>query len=224
MPRIVRGLIDGGIYHVLNRGNGGQKIFHKDGDYEAFIELIKEAKKRHYVEILGYCLMPNHFHMVLSPLQAEDLSKWMQWLMTSHVRRYHQHYKSAGHIWQGRFKSFLVQTDNHFLMVLRYVEANPVRACIVRSACDWQWSSHNETIGKKTKMLVAELPINLPTDWCKYVDEPITNVEIDRIRESVVRQLPYGNLDWQLQVCRTLGLESSLMPRGRPKRGQATFF
>jgi len=74
---------------VLNRGNGKQKVFYKDQDYEAFIGLMKKAKAQHAVKIFAYCLMPNHFHMVVLPIQAEELSKWMQWLMTSHVRRYH---------------------------------------------------------------------------------------------------------------------------------------
>src|SRR3989337_4130383 len=92
MPRIPRGLIDGFIYHVINRGNGRQEVFHKEQDYEAFINLMEEAKGRHPVKILAYCLIPNHFHMVLKPEKAEDLSKFMQWSMTSHVRRYHRHY------------------------------------------------------------------------------------------------------------------------------------
>jgi len=118
MPRIPRGLVDGFIYHVINRGNGRQKVFHKEQDYEAFINLMEEAKGRHPVKILAYCLIPNHFHMVLKPEKAEDLSKFMQWSMTSHVRRYHRHYGTTGHVWQGRFKSFVIREDNHLLTVL----------------------------------------------------------------------------------------------------------
>ncbi len=117
MPRIPRGLIDGFIYHVINRGNGRQEVFHKEQDYEAFINLMEEAKGRHPVKILAYCLIPNHFHMVLKPEKAEELSKFMQWSMTSHVRRYHRHYGTTGHVWQGRFKSFIIREDNHLLTV-----------------------------------------------------------------------------------------------------------
>lgn len=91
MPRITRGLVDGFVYHVLNRGNGGREVFSKDQDYEAFTDLIKEVKSRYAIKIFAYCLIPNHFHMVVVPIQAKELSKGMQWLMTSHVRRYHQH-------------------------------------------------------------------------------------------------------------------------------------
>jgi REP element-mobilizing transposase RayT len=142
MPRIARGLVNEGIYHVVNRGNGRQEVFHKEKDYEAFVGLIQEARNRWPVKALAYCIMPNHFHMALVPERGGQLSPWMQWLMTSHVRRYHRYYGSSGHMWQGRYKSFIVQNDNHLLMVLRYIEGNPVRAAMVKSAKDWAWSSH----------------------------------------------------------------------------------
>jgi putative transposase len=116
MPRIVRGIGDNIVYHVINRGNGRQAVFHKDKDYEAFMKLMKEAKEKYTVKVYGYCLMPNHFHMAVTPEKGEELSRWMQWLMTSHVRRYHRHYKSSGHVWQGRYKSFMIQQDSHLGM------------------------------------------------------------------------------------------------------------
>jgi len=218
MPRIARGLVDGFVYHVLNRGNGGQKVFHKDQDYEAFIDLMKKAKARYAVKIFAYCLMPNHFHMVVVPIQAEELNKGMQWLMTSHVRRYHRRYGTSGHIWQGRFKSFIIQEDNHLLTVLRYVEGNPVRAGLVNSATDWLWSSHREAIGERSRLLVDEIPIELPQGWNIYVDEPLTEKELEGLHQSVNRQSPYGTSMWQIQVSKELGLESTLRPRGRPKK------
>lgn len=218
MPRIARGLADNFVYHILNRGNGRQEVFHKNQDYQAFIGLMKEAKSRYSVKIFAYCLMPNHFHMVLVPNRADELSKWIQWLMTSHVRRYHRHYKTSGHVWQGRFKSFVIQQDSHLLTVLRYVEGNPVRAGLVSSAKDWLWSSHRETIGEKTKVLIDEIPIALPDYWERYVDEPLTEKELERLRRSVDRQSPYGTIIWQKQVSKEFGLESTLRPKGRPRK------
>jgi REP element-mobilizing transposase RayT len=95
-------------------------VFHKPLDYEAFLSLLAEAKQRHRVKLFAFCLMPNHFHLVLEPAHQTALSQFMQWLLTSHVRRYHKHYGSSGHIWQGRFKSFPVQRDEHLITVLRY--------------------------------------------------------------------------------------------------------
>jgi putative transposase len=220
MPRVARALADNHIYHVLNRGNGRQEVFHKDGDYEAFINLMKQAKERYSVKIFAYCLMPNHFHMVVMPDKGEQLSRWMQWLTTSHVRRYHRHHGSSGHIWQGRFKSFIIEQDEHLLMVSRYVEGNPVRADLVKSAKEWLWSSHNERIHKSNSPFVDNVPIELPADWERYVDRPLTESELERLRQSVNRQSPYGETEWQTKITKELGLESTIRARGRPKKGQ----
>ena len=88
MPRIPRGQQGGYAYHVINRGNGRATVFHKSQDYEAFVSLLAEAKRRHPVKLFGFCLMPNHFHLVLEPAHQAALSQFMQWLLTSHVRRY----------------------------------------------------------------------------------------------------------------------------------------
>jgi len=112
MPRTARASLGGWCYHVLNRGNARAEVFHKDADYAAFINLFEPACDRVPMRILGYCLMPNHFHLVLWPHKDGDLGRWMQWLMTSHVRRYHRHYGGSGHVWQGRFKAFPIQEDD----------------------------------------------------------------------------------------------------------------
>jgi len=222
MPRISRGLSDGYIYHVLNRGNGGQKVFHKNKDYEAFVGLMGEAKERYSVKILGYCLMPNHFHIVVEPVLAEELSKYMQWLMTSHVRRYHTHYGTSGHVWQGRYKSFIIQKDDHLLTVLRYVESNPIRAGLVGSAREWAWSSHREVIGERPHFLIDKVPLELPQAWNRWVDVPLPAREREGLRLSVNRQSPYGDSMWQKKLSRALGLESTLRSRGRPRKKEKT--
>ena len=126
MPRTARASAGNVCYHVLNGGNGRNTVFHQDGDYGAFLKLLNQANKRVSMRLLAFCLMPNHFHLVAWPRKDGDLSRWMQWLMTSHVRRYHRHYDSSGHVWQGRFKAFPIQSDEHLLTVMRYVERNPV--------------------------------------------------------------------------------------------------
>ena len=127
MPRTARACLGGYTYHVLNRGNARATVFHKPADYDAFIEMMAEASLRHPMRILAYCLMPNHFHLALWPCADGDLSRWMHWLLTAHVGRYLRHYHSSGHIWQGRFKAFPTEEDEHLLTVLRYIERNPLR-------------------------------------------------------------------------------------------------
>ncbi len=141
MPRTARASVGGIWYHALNRGNRREAVFHKPGDYDAFVEAMIDARVRVPVDLLGYCLMPNHFHLVLRPHHDGDLGRWMQWPLTTHARRYHRHYGTSGHVWLGRFKAFPVQDDDHLVTVLRYVERNALRAEVVSRAEDWKWSS-----------------------------------------------------------------------------------
>jgi len=207
-------------YHVLNRGNGRSDVFHKDDDYAAFLKLLCQASERVPMRLLAYCLMPNHFHLVVWTLEDRDLSRWMQWLLTSHVRRYHRHYDSSGHVWQGRFKAFPIEDDEHLLTVMRYVERNPVRAKTIpiRKAQRWPWSS----IGSPPKDLeppqVSAGPVPRGKDWLRWVNEPQTESELIALQESVNRDRPFGSQSWQEQTAKRLGLEHSLRPRGRPKK------
>ena len=211
MPRIPRGQAAGYAYHVLNRGNGGATVFHKDGDYAAFLNLLATAKSKFPIKVLGVCLMPNHFHLVVQPANEAALSRFMQWLMTSHVRRYHRHYQSHGHVWQGRFKSFPIQQDGHLLTALRYVLRNPVRGGLVEHAIDWSWSS----LGFPS--LSDPLPVETPSDWLQWIDQPLFDHELTTLRTCVNRQQPFGVEDWQVTMAATFGLESTLRRRGRPR-------
>ena len=121
MPRTARASVAHTWYHALNRGNRREAVFHKAADYDAFVQAIADAHARLPVDILGYCLMPNHFHLVLWPRGAGDLSRFMGWLTLTHTQRWHAHHQTAGtgHLYQGRFKSFPVQSDEHLSTVCR---------------------------------------------------------------------------------------------------------
>src|SRR5438045_1650891 len=141
MPRPMRPIDDGLIYHVINRGNNRQKVFLKPGDFEAFLTSLRDLKERKPFTLYGFCLLNNHFHLLIRPREV-SISRIMQSLLVSHTQRYHKHYRSGGHVWQGRFKSPVIQSDEHLLTVLRYIEANPLRAGIVTRAEDYPWSSY----------------------------------------------------------------------------------
>ena len=140
MPRPLRPIADRLTYHVINRGNNRAPVFFEDGDYLAFLKALGDLKQRRPFEFYGYCLMPNHIHLLLRPL-ATTISRLMQVLLGSHTQRYHLFHHSCGHVWQGRFKSPVIQDDDHLLTVLRYIEANPVRAKMVAHAGEYRWSS-----------------------------------------------------------------------------------
>jgi len=221
MPRPRRATPGGYCYHVLNRGNGRQEVFHKDADYLAFVRLFEQASARLAMRILAYCLMPNHFHLVLWPRGDGDVSRWMQWLLTTHVRRYHEHYGTTGHVWQGRFKAFPIQEDEHLLTVLRYVERNPLRAGLTPQVAGWPWSSISLLASQEPWPAWYHAgPVPRGRDWLAHVAQPQTDAELVSLRRSVQRGVPYGSETWQRRTVRSLSLESTLRPRGRPRNAK----
>src|SRR6478672_5070600 len=141
MPRPLRPIDEGLVYHVINRGNNRQRVLAKKADFEAFLGTLLELKERKSFKLYGYCLLDNHFHLLIRPSGA-SISRIMQSLLVSHTHRYHKHHRSRGHVWQGRFKSPVIQDDEHLLTVLRYIEANPLRARIVKDTGKYPWSSY----------------------------------------------------------------------------------
>ena len=122
------------MYHVLNRANARVQIFNSDKDYQLFESVLEEAVGKYDLGLLSYCIMPNHWHLVLCPKNDGDLSRFMGWLTNTHTRRWHTGKGTIGqgHLYQGRYKSFLCQDDNHFLVLVRYVERNARRANLVK--------------------------------------------------------------------------------------------
>ena len=168
------------------------------------------------MRVLSYCLMPNHIHLAVWPHGDKDLSRWMQWLFTAHVRRYHRHYGTSGHVWQGRFKAFPIQQDAHLLMVLRYIEANPLRAGLVDRAEKWSWSSLGAPPSQGGGDVLYQWPVARPSNWAQTVNQAISNTGLDAVRRSVNRGTPFGSETWVKTTAARLGLESSVRPRGRP--------
>lgn len=217
MPRTARASVGGLIYHALNRGNRRAAVFHKPADYDAFVDAMAEAVRRLPMDVFGYCLMPNHFHLVLRPHADGDLGRWMRWLLTTHALRYHRHYHTSGHVWQGRFKAFPVQDDDHLATLLRYVERNPLRAELVARAEHWKWSSLPVWLAGEG-LLWRGTPSPRGGDWVERVNEPLSAVDLQRLRASVARERPFGEEGWTLRTAEALGLESSLRRRGRPRK------
>ena len=212
------------MYHVLNRGNDRQRIFHKRGDARAFLRLLAEAKRRvPTVRLLAWCLMGNHWHLVLLPGAEGHVSAFMAWLTNAHVRRYRQHYHNngSGHLYQGRFKSFVVGPQARDLWtVIRYVEGNALRAGLVTRAEDWPWSSlHYWLHGGVPPGLLDEWPVARPGDSVAMVNDPLVEAELGRVRTSVVRGRPLGTEQWVRETAEAMGLGHTLRGRGRPRKG-----
>jgi len=218
MPRSARATVGGYCYHVLNRGNGRAEVFHNEADYIRFSGLLRQALARFPMRLLAYCLMPNHFHLAVWPQGDADLSNWMHWLMSAHVRGYRKLYRGSGHIWQGRFKAFPIEEDEHLLTVWRYIECNPLRAGLVNRAEEWPYSSLRAGIAPSLFPLLHPGPVVRPVDWVEHVNTPLHEKDLRRLRQSVRRGTPFGSADWTERTAKQLGLEETLRPPGRPRQ------
>lgn len=216
MSRTARASKGGICYHVINRGNARATVYHDASDYSFFVNLMGRACDRIPMRMLSYCLMPNHFHLVLWPFNDGDLSRWMQWLLTCHVRHYHSRRGTSGRIWQGRFKGFPIQQDRHLLTVCRYVERNPLRAGLVANAEDWNWSSISSRASAKCRQIIVDSPVSRPDDWLQWVNRPQSRAELDALRRCAQRNAPFGSPSWAEKTARALGLEANNRPLGRP--------
>jgi putative transposase len=193
-------------------------VFRGSHDYLAFLEMLLYAKERYQVELFAFCLLPDHFHLLVRPVSGSNLSHCMQWLQTSYARRFNDYHGTEGPLWQGRYKSFLVQENEHLLTVMSYIEGHPLRIGLADTAEDYVWSSHRENYWGNLRQKLDPLPVPLTDDWAASVDALLCERTLGRLKMSTQRQIPYGSPDWQRRVCREYGLEDSVRPRGRPRK------
>lgn len=211
------------VYHVLNRRVMRLPLFQKDEDYLAFERVLGESLVRPDApDLLAWCLMPNHWHLVVQARKDTNLSTWMQWVTVTHTHRWHAHTRSAGEgpLYQGRFKSFPVQQDGHFLTLCRYVEANARRAKLVKRAEAWRWSSLWVRRNRQSDLTrwLRPWPVDRPRNWLAAVNRPIEGEALQGVRQSLNRGAPLGRTPWNTRIARRLGLDITLRPRGRPRK------
>lgn len=198
-------------------------MFHKDGDYAAFEGVLEEALQHvPGMRLLAYCLMPNHWHLLVWPRGHGELSDFGHYLTLTHTQRWHAHHRNAGtgHLYQGRFKSFPIAEDDHFLTVCRYVERNALRANLVERAEQWRWGSlwRLQQEDPELSKILSPWPVRRPRAWVEHVNRAQTAAEVEQLRQCIQRGRPYGNNAWITRAAAKLGLESTLRPRGRPRK------
>lgn len=223
-PRLIA---DGLVYHALNRGNNRARVFFHDADFQLFLHALAQTKQRYPFRLYAYCLMDNHFHLVLEPAAGQNISRILQSLTVAHTWHYHQASATCGHVWQGRFKSPVVSADEHLLRVMRYVESNPLRAGMVRDLRCYRWSSYlAHGLGRRLP-LVDEVPLwallgkteeARQRYWRGWLHTPLTEKELAAVRRSVTSGRPFGAAAWVEQIAARLGLELVPRPRGRPRK------
>jgi putative transposase len=219
MPRGPRIALGGYCYHALNRGNRRGKLFLDVEDYRAFMGLLATATERWAMRLLAYCLMPNHWHLVLWPRVDGELSAYIGWISNSHVCHHHQRHgtRGLGHIYQGRFKSCLIQNSAYLWNTLRYVEANALRAGLVARAEDWPWSSAAQPVAAEAP-LVAESPVPRPSNWLQWVNTVPPRYELEALQTSARRGRPYGDATWTDQMIARHNLRYTARSGGRPRK------
>ncbi len=222
MPRTLRITVGGEIYHVINRANGRLQIFNTKEDYQLFEKLLLDTKELMDMRILAYVIMPNHFHRILFPRSDGDLTTFMQRLTNSHTRKVHSITKTngSGHLYQGRYKSFLVESNKYLVILIKYVECNPVRAKLSLLCEDWQWgSAYRKLRGTtKEKTLLDEPPTELPSRYSEWINTVEDEKVVQLIRVCVVKGSPYGGESWKEKMIATHKLESTLKSPGRPRK------
>ena len=206
------------VFHVVNRSAKRARLFNTDSDYAAFEQVLSAGAERGDVALFSYCVMPNHWHLLLSPTEGRALSRFMHWLTTTHARRWQisRDADGLGAVYQGRFKAVPVSSDRHFLWVCRYIERNALRASLVERAEDWRWSSLSTNDAPRIKL--SDWPVARPDNWVELVNTPQTEAELEAFRTAVRTSEPFGDAAWKEAV---LGRHGPSKP-GRPRRARTS--
>ncbi len=159
MPRTKRTVVDGGVYHILNRGHNKDKIFCRAGDFERFKEIINGYKEKFDYELYHYCIMPNHFHLLMKIGKADELSPLMKGICQSYANYYRNTYEHVGYLFQNRYKSIFIEDDSYLLECARYIERNPVRANLADKVSGYPWSSYGHYAGRHRDDFITINPL-----------------------------------------------------------------
>ena len=214
----------GYVYHVLNRGFLRSEIFGDDKDYDRFVTLLGAAQRTYEMRICAFSLMPNHWHLALWPSEDNIASRFVQHLTSQHVIAWRKRWGTSGHLYQGRFRSFPVQSEQYYISLIRYIEQNPVRAELVTLAWEWKWSSAwlRENADQDYNITLSNGPVPLPSDWKALLTILESKENYRQLTNSIRRSRPFGDKTWIDSTASELGLRSTLESHGGYRHGQKT--
>ncbi len=208
------------IFHVINRSNARWDIFKSDKDFQGVVKSLVETLELIPIDIFAFCIMSNHWHFVVRPKANGDMGGFFGKFTQKTTQRWHTKHGTVGtgHLFQGRFKSFLVEKDEYFIQLAKYVEANALRAKMVKNAEDWPWSSlclrlKNSELAKK---ILMPWPIEIPKNYLSLVNHPLAKTQLDNIRTSVEKSRPFGSEAWVGKQVDRYDLGYTLRQPGRP--------
>jgi len=213
MPRFKRLVVPGYPHHVTQRGSRRQRTFFDDADYTAYHDQLAEQLPKADAELLAYCLMPNHVHLIVIPHRLDSLARLLRKTHSRYARRTNLKYDWQGHLWQKRFHSF-VMDEEHLRAAARYVELNPVRAGLCQRADEWPWSSVHFHLHECADRLITAGGMRAHIDnWRAYLDEELTTTELDTLRRHSRNGHPAGCLRFIAELESLTG--RTLVPRKR---------
>ena len=223
MSRRLRHGLQGAAFHLMNRAVRRSLLFEYPQEYDAFLVLVREGLEKSLIKIIAYCLMPNHWHFVVTCDRIEHISKWLQWLSSTHAIRWNlaHNTRGTGAVYQSRFKAVPIQTETSLARVCRYVERNALRKGLVKAAEQWKWGSLHACCENCYPIPLQQWPILRPPNWVEIVNREEDPAQIASIRKTIWRNQPIGDPDWQKAVAPFAGL--SMRPIGRPKRSPTPF-
>lgn len=204
----------------MNRAAKRAQLFDSSADYLAVETLLHRAKTATEIRLLDYCIMPNHFHLIIWPKAASQMSQFMRIFTGAHAQFWQlaRGTVGSGAVYQGRYKAIPVQTGRYFYNVCRYVQGNPLRAGLVTRAEEWRWSSLWRRLHGEDIDLLDPWPIPCPDNWLESVNRPKDAVDVDTLRQAIRRGIPFGDPGWIEKAGQSIVDKRQRRPRGRPKK------
>ena len=227
MARLPRLSLAGEVHHLLQRGNNRQPIFIADDDQALMLELLAREARQHRVAVHAYVLMPNHFHLLATPQDEDSLSRWMQAVGRAYVRRFNQSHGRSGTLWEGRYRSTVLQAERHLLPCMAYFDLNPVRAGLVAAPAGYAWSSHAHYAGLRhaawlvppsAYWALGNTPFAREAAYAEMVRAGISAAQLDALTRSVLGGWVLGDEGYVAQLQRRLPRRLTRAQPGRPPK------
>ena len=222
MPRLARTVCAQVPHHITQRGNRREDVFFTDEDRQAYLDWLKEYAEKYKVEILAYCLMTNHLHLIVVPAAEQGLQQVLKPLHMRYAQRFNRTQGWKGHVWQGRYFSSALD-DDYLWAAIRYVERNPVRAKMVRKAENYRWSSAGGHCGLRQDALLTKKPywcgqFDGIGDWSAWLTEGDEVEKLGVLRRNIEKGLPCGSDKFIHKLEKMTGKALQYRPRGRPRK------
>lgn len=227
MARLPRLVVPNQPHHLIQRGVDQQLVFHETADYMFFLDCLREASRQFNVAIHAYVLMPNHLHLLATPADKDGLARMMQWIGRHYVPYFNQKYHRSGTLWQGRYRTSVLDAEHYLMLCSRYIDLNPVRAKLVAHAGDYAWSSYQHHVGIKSDPMISDhvlywslgnTPFEREAAYRRLIEEGLDEHEVRMLSEATLKGWALGSDQFKAGLERQVRRRVQPSRRGRPAR------